>query len=161
MVFLRNHMQTVVKGTTNKRLKKLLATATQYYCDKLLSKRISRNIYIEIVLKKDLEEQGYCEIHDYNTLGKARHFLIEIDKQANFKTILTTLAHECVHMKQYAMGELNENMSVWRGKKINSDTVPYWDHPWEIEAYGKERGLFTRFIDEHGGLESIRRETML
>ena len=154
-------MQTVVRGTTNRRLKKLLALAAQYYCDKLISKRLSRSITIEIVLKKNLEEQGYCEIQDYNSIGKARHFLIEIDKNVNFKTLLLTLAHECVHLKQYAMGELNENMSVWRGKKINSDNVPYWDHPWEIEAYGKERGLFVRFADDHGGIEHIRRETML
>lgn len=154
-------MQIAVKGTTNKRLKKLLATAAQYYCRKLLSSRIARNIHVDIVLTKDLEEQGYCEITDYNTLGKARVFLIELDKQVNLKTLLTTLAHECVHMKQYAMGELNEGMSVWRGRKINSDSVPYWDHPWEIEAYGKERGLFIRFLDEHGGLERIRKETTL
>jgi hypothetical protein len=154
-------MQTVVRGTANKRLKKLLATATQYYCDKLLSKRIARNIHIEVVLQKDLDEQGYCEIQDYNTTGKARSFLIELDKQANLKTLLTTLAHECVHMKQYATGELNEGLSMWRGRKINSDSVPYWDHPWEIEAYGKERGLFTRFLDDHGGLERVRKETTL
>lgn len=154
-------MQTVIRGTHNKRLKRLLSVATQHYCDRLISKRINRNIHIEIVLRKDLDDYGYCEIQDYNTAGKARHFLIELDRQANLKTLLIALAHECVHVKQYAMGELNEGMSVWRGRKINSDSVSYWDHPWEVEAYGKEKGLFVRFVDAHGGLESVRRETML
>lgn len=143
-------MLTDVKGTRDRRLKRLVAVATQYYCEKLISKRILRNITIEIKFKKDLEESGYCEIQDYNTHGKARHFLIELEKGVNDKTTLMTLAHECVHVKQYAMGELDEDLSVWRGRKVNSDDVPYWDHPWEIEAYGKERGLYVRFSEAHG-----------
>lgn len=153
-------MQTQVRGTYNKRLKRLLAVATQYYCDKLLPKRIARNVQVEIVLRKDLDEQGYCEISDYNASGKAREFKIEINKNANLKIILMTLAHECVHLKQYALGELNENMSAWRGRRIDSDSVNYWDHPWEIEAYGRERGLFTRFVDDHGGINALHDQVM-
>ena len=142
-------MLTQVKGTRDVRLKKLLSVATQYYCYQLLPSRIVRNINIEIQLKKDLEEDGFCEIADYNTKGKARYFTIELDRSLNKKTLLRTLAHECVHIKQYAMGELDEGMSVWRGKRVNSDNVPYWDHPWEIEAYGREKGLYVRFSEAH------------
>lgn len=152
---------TTVKGTRDKKLKKLLAVAVQYYCSRLMTKRMMNNIYIDVVLKKDLDESGYCEITDYNKSGKPRYFTIEIDKSMNVKSILMTLAHECVHVKQYALGEINENLSVWRGKRVNSDTLPYWDHPWEVEAYGKERGLFVRFSESHDISDKINGQLML
>ena len=149
MVFLRNHEMTTIQGTRDKRLIRLLSAAAQYYCGRLLSKRMIYNIHIDVVLRKDIEHLGYCEISGYNKSGKPRYFTIELDKSLNTKTLLMTLAHECVHLKQYVMGEMNENLNVWRGKYINSDNVPYWDHPWEVEAYGRERGLFVRFAEAH------------
>jgi hypothetical protein len=26
----------------------------------------------------------------------------------------------------------------------------YYDSPWEIEAFGREEGLFLRFLNDHG-----------
>lgn len=142
-------MLTQIKGTRDARLKKLLALATQDYCHRLMTPRLVHNITIEVHLKKDLEEDGFCEVRDYNKSGKPRHFLIELDREANTKTLLRTLAHECVHIKQYAKGELDENLSVWRGRRVDSDKVSYWEHPWEIEAFGREKGLYARFIEAH------------
>jgi hypothetical protein len=34
------------------------------------------------------------------------------------------------------------------GKVINSEKVNYYDHPWEIEAHGRERGLFYRWVEQ-------------
>lgn len=152
-------MLSKVTGTADKRLKNLLKCATEYYCGSLMSPRLIRNISISIVLKKDLEEDGFCCIEEYNTAGKPREFVIEIDKKLNKRTMLTVLAHECVHVKQYAMGELDDGMTVWRGRRVNSDKLPYWDHPWEIEAYGKEKGLFVRFAEKQG-LYSLFKEPM-
>lgn len=148
-MFLRNRMLSEVRGTRDKRLKTLLAVAAEFYCSKLMTSRMVHNIHISIELKKNLEEDGFCCIEEYNNSGKPREFTIELDKGLNEKTLLTVLAHECVHVKQYAMGELDDNLSVWRGRKVNSDKVPYWEHPWEIEAYGRERGLYVQFIEKH------------
>lgn len=62
---------------------------------------------------------------------------------------LMTLAHECVHLKQYAMGEIDENMNTWKGTRVPKST-DYWDSPWEIEAYGREKGLYIRFCETYG-----------
>ena len=32
--------------------------------------------------------------------------------------------------------------------KINSDDIDYYDHPWEIEAFGLETGLFDKFATQ-------------
>ena len=67
-------------------------------------------------------------------------YQIDLDRSARLKTMLTTLAHELVHVKQYEYGELTQN---------SEDNIPYWDKPSEIEAYGREVGLFITWVEEN------------
>ena len=58
-----------------------------------------------------------------------------------------------VHVKQYATGELRDalrgpTLHRWRNKPYDAKVVDYWDHPWEIEAYGREYGLYLRFREK-------------
>ena len=74
------------------------------------------------------------------------------NKIKNSKKIVESLAHEMVHVKQLATGEYYDYMYSdktvkWKGKKVNIKEVDYWDQPWEIEAYGKERGLYVKLKD--------------
>ena len=55
------------------------------------------------------------------------------------------LFRSMVHVKQYIHNETNDDLSVWHGKKFNSDKMDYWSHPWEIDAHGRETGLLTKF----------------
>ena len=41
-------------------------------------------------------------------------------------------------------------MVRFKGEKIHLKETDYWDYPWEIEAYGKQLGLFVRFCEEMG-----------
>lgn len=71
-------------------------------------------------------------------------------KIKNSKKIVEALAHEMVHVKQLATGEYydymySDKIIKWKGKKIDINQVDYWDLPWEIEAYGRERGLYVKF----------------
>lgn len=82
-----------------------------------------------------------------------REFEIEIEKDRPIDELLVTLAHEMVHLKQFATRELTSShvpahISRWQGREINENLVNYWDLPWEIEAHGRERGLFYRFTDK-------------
>lgn len=65
---------------------------------------------------------------------------IAIDSRLPLETMLTVLAHEMVHAKQYAFGQLRvgENGYIWLGKEHQAS---YYDSPWEIEAFGRERLL--------------------
>jgi hypothetical protein len=60
--------------------------------------------------------------------------------------MFSVLAHEMVHLKQMAKGEMKDKyvksryVTVWRGDRYEDD-VNYWDQPWELEAYKlQERG---------------------
>jgi hypothetical protein len=66
--------------------------------------------------------------------------------------MLIALAHEMVHVKQYATGESRQYermpyVTKFRGVMVNTNTMDYWDLPWEIEAFGRELGLYVRFME--------------
>jgi hypothetical protein len=64
-----------------------------------------------------------------------------------------------VHVKQYATGEMRYMWRPARHTKFQGmlypDEVEYWDSPWEIEAFGREPGLYTRWIDQRGYAKNI------
>ncbi len=148
-------MYVEVIGNRSKILKDTLARAAEFYCSKLMSKRMCQSIEIYVILKKKLENDfaGYCSYLDHHK--GVRQFEIELAKNVTVRDLLSSLAHEVVHLKQFATGELKDtmqpgNISVWQGQKINEDKVDYWDLPFEIEAYGREKGLYTRFVIQEG-----------
>jgi hypothetical protein len=61
----------------------------------------------------------------------------------------STLAHEMVHVKQFAKGhfQINDGKYFWMGKRVTK-RVKYLDQPWEVEAFSKQEILFRRAIEE-------------
>jgi hypothetical protein len=88
---------------------------------------------------------GLASVEDYNVLGMPNSFLIEICRNTE-EEMLKSLGHELVHVLQYARGELNEQMTMWRGKKIDSEKIPYFEQPWEQEAIILEQKLYDAFL---------------
>ena len=130
----------------DKDFKPYVYRAASFFAEELIKNtRIRNNCHTLIVFNDKITEYGYAEIKGYNTAKQARDFLIEIHPGIGVRNIFETLAHEMVHVKQYVNGELNDTMNTWRGKEINSDDMEYWEHPWEIDALGRECGLLTKF----------------
>ena len=116
-----------------------------FYAEELMTTKMLENIYIKIKFDSKLDALGYAGVIDYNDSNKPREFEIEINPLAGSHDILETIAHEMVHIKQYAYGETNEYGTRWRGQRINKN-LDYYDEPWEIEAFGLSTGLFTKFV---------------
>lgn len=145
-----NLMQVHVIGHRSKKLKELLALAVEYYCSMLMSKRMVESLDVYVIIKKKLENNyaGFCTYVD--KFEGVRTFEIELSRDTTVRELFSSLAHEVVHLKQFATGELKDTMvpahiSVWKGEHIDENKVDYWDLPFEIEAYGREKGLWTRF----------------
>ena len=145
------HITTV--GKPKKVSMKLCKEAVQFYGQHLLGKRLYEKI--ELTLEFDASDlgstvYGFCDWNDDN--HKARDFTIIVHPDLHKKTMLTVLAHEMVHVKQYAKGELKDYVRMksvkFQGKIYDDNKLDYWDHPWEIEAHGREKGLYYRFIGE-------------
>lgn len=62
---------------------------------------------------------------------------------------LELLAHEMVHLRQYVTGELVDDfvtgLVIWKGvaydAPADASSWAYWNSPWELEAFGRQRGL--------------------
>ena len=139
ILLLTNH------GHSDERFNEYVQRASQFYAEQLFPKQLLRHIVVSIKFNKHLDAFGYSSIEKRNTKGAAREFLIELHPYISGKEILKTLAHEFVHVKQYVYEELNEEETQWQGKPFDSDAVDYFELPWEIEAYGREAGLWNNF----------------
>jgi hypothetical protein len=129
------------------RLKKQYQQALNFYASKLFTPQLSKNIEVRVRFCNFEDNlKGIAIVDDYNASGKPRSFTIEVNRNESQSEILKTLAHELVHCRQYAQSELNEEMTVWHGKKINSDEMPYEEQPWEIEAEMMGLFLYESFI---------------
>lgn len=95
-----------------------------------------------------MRDLGTCCIAEYNDWYKARIFEIELRKYRTIKNTLITLAHEMVHLKQFAKGELNEDHTKWLKQTFNSDEINYYELPWEIEASSNEYILYGLYEQE-------------
>ena len=101
-----------------------------YVCSKF---NITPNIEINFRRMSKDDNYGYCCNLDDG------EFEIDIKRTLRLRDMLTTLAHELVHVKQYVYNEMPE--SITEGD--------YWDRPHEIEAHGRETGLFIRWAEEN------------
>ncbi len=129
----------VTGGTKQQRT---YAESLASFCVKMLMPRM-RSLEIDIKLCKPKSALGYCLELDTN-----REFELEIDKTQPMRRMLETVAHEMVHVKQFARRELHPSTDEWYGKTYNPKKVSYWDLPWEIEAHGREVGLFIRWCEQ-------------
>ena len=122
----RKHVQTMVE-----------------FCIETLMPRM-RTLEITVNLCKPTGALGYCL-----ELDNKREFELEVDKTQSMRKLLETVAHEMVHVKQYARREMNPHSDDWLGKTYNPKKVSYWDLPWEIEEHGREVGLFIRWAEKY------------
>lgn len=125
------------KNITNRELQK----AFDFYLDLL---ELDGNI-IAIQLeatncRKDklMPAWGWC------TQDSITEYTIEIDRTLSRKNVLTVLAHELTHVKQYVTGALvdpvgRQRVPRWMGKPCG---LPYHLQPWEIDARINELVLY-------------------
>ena len=142
----RPKMQLSIVGCPDKKLfRPYVRRAALFYAQELMTPKMLENIYLRIKFNSKIPVYGYAEILEYNESRKAREFEIELNPDIGAAEILKCLAHEMTHIKQYAYNETNETLTRWKGRKVDSDNVDYWVQPWEIEAFGTEVGLFSKF----------------
>ena len=153
----QNMMEINIKGGTVTQ-KKYAESITWFVCRKLMPRLMNKlviNIHIKAFGKDDT--LGYCLPDDDADEQRPREFNIEINKTSKLRRLLETVAHELVHAKQFARGELYwsciKGQNRWQGQWLSNTrkaVKDYWDNPWEIEAHGRECGLFVRWAETQG-----------
>lgn len=129
----------------------LYKKAIQFYADELIPKTKQKKLKIILRFKKykTMDDCGYMyEI-------APNHYKISINKELHFPYIISTLAHEMVHVKQGVMGALRLNKIgfVWKGKMHKNidnmkpeEVEKYNSMPWEKEAFQLEQELTKKFF---------------
>jgi len=145
------------------KLRVALYAMTEFAMAKLVpSKRLRDNVSINIHLKHH-DEGGEAMLSENANKYRPRDFKVIIDHHQaevdNYDrtrtetewghTILTTLAHELVHVKQYLVGDLTwrDKGMLWKGEIFAPEYLTdHLEAPYEIEAYGREKGLLVSFL---------------
>lgn len=144
-------MKLYIEGKTTKLTRQQIQSACYFFAQTLLSSRMLKNLTVYVKYVDQLGVKGLTEFIDCNV--SPREFIISIDPKQSKRNQLLTLAHEFVHVKQYVTGEMKQYLSKpaikWYKQTIYYEDVEYWDLPWEIEAYGRELGLYYKYLKSY------------
>ena len=152
----------VYSRNVNDKLKTAIFAMTEFAMANLVpSKKLRDNISIDVHLRKH-SNAGEAKLakranryrpRDFKVLLNHHH--MEHDDYGRERTdtewaheILKTLAHELVHVKQYVAGDLTwrDRGLLWKGVLHTPEHLgEYFETPYEIEAFGRERGLLVCF----------------
>ena len=154
----------------DKKLKIALYAMTEFAMASLVpSKKLRDNISIDVHLRKH-DNAGEAKLAEHANRYRPRDFKVllnhhdmEKDDYGRERTatewaheLLKTLAHELVHVKQYVMNELSwrERGLLWKGRLYSPEHLgEYFETPYEIEAFGRERGLLVCFLSRWSEIE--------
>jgi hypothetical protein len=122
----------------------------KWFVKKYLSDGVSKKLSIDVLISKDKKDtdgnQGLCQ----KVSRSEFELTILAQEEIPLEGFLTLLAHEMVHVKQYAKGELIDNgLATKFLNKSYRESYNYWESPWEIEAHGRERGLVTMYARDN------------
>jgi hypothetical protein len=89
-----------------------------------------------------------CEHEGSTTCVPEINAYLVLLKPATYVQMALTLAHELVHVKQFATGKLKayDGGHVWSGSTY-PDSTPYLDQPWEVQAYAKQEIIMRRSFE--------------
>tara|TARA_R110000772_G_scaffold133429_2_gene241898 strand:+ start:5000 stop:5443 length:444 start_codon:yes stop_codon:yes gene_type:complete len=126
----------------------LITEAIELFAFTLLHPRTVEVLDIIVEMKDLGHADGYCGWEDSNI--NPRSFTIELDKKLAGSELIKTIAHEMVHLKQFAKGELKERFKptyrhIWHGDIVDVGLDNFYEVPWEVEAREMEEDLFLLF----------------
>lgn len=137
----------------------LYTAAIQFYLKQIgTAARLVRAVDIDLVTDevcKHRGSDGWCEPIEES----CTHFLIAMARKRPLNLRLGILAHECVHVGQFACGQLSRGFDedgdrclIWMGRRYPPllhlhMAGTYELTPWEQEAYRKTDALTNAFMD--------------
>jgi hypothetical protein len=137
-------MEITIDGSAQN--KKLVNAVLPSMIRQLKLENCRKGLLIRIYNECDQEAHGVT--HDFTNLTNC--YVVVVKPQRNVFQLGITLAHELVHVKQMAKGQLKTDVygnNYWMGKKYKASTK-YYDRPWEIAAFAQQELLLRRAVEE-------------
>ena len=124
----------------NKSLRELAHSLINYCADKLFSDNLRNKISIDVDFTRTLYKEdgilGEVDFDDNN--HRPKEFTMTVDITGSKRRIMETIAHEMVHIKQYAKGELVDLNSGFLIVSIEFENRLTWLDPsssWHAAEY--------------------------
>jgi hypothetical protein len=140
--FANNKAKIKITGG-NRYKRKLLKNAARWMLGYTLGARLSGNITLKINITEKLKDSNvYGSVIWEDNNHRPREYDMEICNYLKDRTLYRVLAHEIVHIRQYATGDLKDlaskaNYCKWKDELILTEgrgSGSYFNLPWEIEA---------------------------
>lgn len=112
---------------------------------------------IDVTFSKETSFGGLATVID-DEEDFPMQYEIDLDDFLLFEPeeLMITVAHEMVHIKQFALGELRNcprtvhyKGKYYRLKDGKIDPAKYRDYPWEVEAYDNEAALYSAWKEHN------------
>lgn len=153
-------IQIKIYGTrSDRRLKRLLHDVSHFYLSELLPRVRKIRIKIQCIPGLVEKENVYGDCGQCGREEPDFDYIIRLNYCDSYHLMLTTLAHEFVHLKQYVRRELffyTQNESAVRWKNIYCSNYDYNCAPWEQEADERELQLYMKYIERAAILKDYK-----
>jgi hypothetical protein len=135
--------------SSNVKIRKFLESLMPSFIEQLGLTNSKRAVLVKVTKDLDKDFQGATmniEVADCMIV------LIKPPKRLTPMSLMDmsgTLAHEMVHVKQLAKGQMKllpNEARMWKGKRYSKKTK-YLDMPWEIDAFSKQELLLRRALE--------------
>jgi len=140
----------------------LLERAGKFYLNALLPGRLAGRlrVYMTCAYSPSGDDRlAVCSFLD--DCYRPREYEICFLDFYTLEEMLVLLAHECVHVAQYATGRMrtykNPSRRSFRGCSYDTNLIDYRDLPWEVEAYDLEGALYAQYVKKAGAPKSNRK----
>jgi hypothetical protein len=116
----------------------LIEAATTWIAQEL--KIREKNFALTIVSRRGMVKEDGARGMAY--IIQDKNYIVTFDSGLNFDTMIRTLCHEMVHVKQFVRGQYRTEIKrgrlyhFWNGTKYYNPK--YHEAPWEIDAASKE-----------------------
>ncbi len=129
----------------------VMVLGARFFADLLMTKEQQKGVKVTIVIDPSKLPRNTLGVV-YERDGTTKPYVVIIRSEMTFMQKLKVLAHEMVHVKQYATGQLRSyyvmdvKRVVWSCQELGAwAQIPYMKRPWEIEAFTMEKGLMDKW----------------
>lgn len=160
-------MRIRIHGRNRKVERKELRYAIKWMCQQLMPE-LHEDLFIELHMKRLQDDNAWMAPIEHTQVLRA--FRVILDTSLPRHRQLTYLAHELVHVKQYAKGEMRDRYVQVRSPRgvkyklkdvrfkkrfIDPVLVEYNKQPWEVEARRLQGKLYKDYRDHLKSIDTV------
>lgn len=126
--------------------------ATNFFLKRLMSPQLASKLKLNIAIKDIGKFKADCTQESVIIGTNPKEYWVNISKTLKRRASLRALAHECVHIKQGATGQMwdysgaDAGWTRWNKRDVRDKDWAYKQRPWEKEAYRREKTLYNAYM---------------